>query len=289
MKLDEILTNNPHPQGHLTVACQGVDCSFSSIACRRAFLEPEIRFYERFEEVFDAVSQGSCAYGLIPIENTLAGSVTENYDLMLEHNLSIVGSVTIPVDHCLLLTPGAQLEQLELLLSHPQALHQCSEFFRQHPGIKAREFSNTAAAAQYVAQQGDPTLGAIGSWACAEKYGLQLHSRGIQNRKKNYTRFLAIAQENICTPQCNRMSMVFRLSHRPGSLIHALNHFAQRNINLLKLESRPIPDSPFEFVFYCDFSGNYRDADIQSAMGQLPMDLIYMKFLGNYPELPPEE
>lgn len=284
MKLDKILSG--HEKGHLSVACQGVDCSYASIACNKAFLQPDIHFYPNFEDVFYAVSHGDCPYGLIPIENTLAGSVTENYDLMLEYNLSIVGSVTIPVDHCLLTLPGADLEGLSLVLSHPQALHQCSEFFKANRHLSSREFSNTAAAAQYVAEQKDPAFAAIGSSACAEKYGLQIHSAGIQNRKKNFTRFLVISRENICTPECNRMSMIFRLSHRPGSLIHALNHFAERNINLLKLESRPIPESPFEFVFYCDFSGNYEDADIQSAMGRLPMDLVYMKFLGNYPDIP---
>jgi len=287
MKLDRILCGNE--QGHLKVACQGVDCSYSSMACNKAFIQPDIHFYPSFEDVFLAVSSGDCAYGVIPIENTLAGSVTENYDLMLEHNLAIVGSVTIPVDHCLLTLPGADLMELSTVYSHPQALHQCSDFFKANPQLKSREFSNTAAAAQYVAQQQDKSLAAIGSSACAEKYGLCIHSKGIQNRKRNYTRFLVISPYNICTPECTRMSMVFRLSHRPGSLIHALNHFAQRNINLLKLESRPIPESPFEFVFYCDFSGNYEDADIQSAMGKLPMDLIYMKFLGNYPEINSEE
>lgn len=283
MKLDKLLCG--HEQGHLTVACQGVDCAYASIACNKAFIQPDILFCLNFEDVFEAVSKGDCPYGVIPIENTLAGSVTENYDLMLEHNLSIVGSVTIPVDHCLLTLPGVELNQIRTVLSHPQALHQCSDFFKANAHLSPREFSNTAAAAQYVAEQQDPSLGAIGSSACAEKYGLSIHSQGVQNRKKNFTRFLVISRENICTPECTRMSMVFRLSHRPGSLIHALNHFAQRNINLLKLESRPIPESPFEFVFYCDFSGNYEDADIQAAMGKLPMDLVYMKFLGNYPEL----
>ncbi len=283
MKLDKILCGKE--DGHLAVACQGVDCSYSSIACKKAFLAPDIHFYPNFEDVFVAVRDGSCDYGVVPIENTLAGSVTENYDLMLEYNLSIVGSVTIPVDHCLLTLPGAELSDLKEVYSHPQALHQCSDFFKGNRQLAQREFSNTAAAACFVAEQQNPSLAAIGSTACGEKYGLQILSQGIQNRKSNFTRFLVIGRENICTPECNRMSMVFRLSHRPGSLINALSHFAQRNINLLKLESRPIPDSPFEFVFYCDFSGNYRDADIQSAMGLLPMDLIYMKFLGNYPDI----
>ena len=283
MTLDRILCGNE--QGSLSVACQGVDCSYASIACNKAFIRPNIHFYPNFEDVFAAVAQGDCAYGVIPIENTLAGSVTENYDLMLEHNLFIVGSVTIPVDHCLLALPGAETEQLHTVFSHPQALHQCSEFFKANRHLNPREFSNTAAAAQYVAEQNDPSFAAIGSSACAEKYGLNILSAGIQNRKKNFTRFLVISKENICTPECSRMSMVLRLSHRPGSLIHALNHFAQRSINLLKLESRPIPDSPFEFVFYCDFSGNYQDENVQAAMGCLPMDLISLRFLGNYPEL----
>ncbi len=282
-KLDKILCGKEN--GHLPVACQGVDCSYSSMACHKAFINPDIHFYSYFEDVFVSVSNGDCDYGVIPIENTLAGSVTENYDLMLEYNLSIVGSVTIPVDHCLLTLPDAEKSDLKLVLSHTQALHQCSDFFKNHSQLSQREFSNTAAAAQHVAEKQDKSLAAIASSACAEKYNLQILEQGIQNRKNNFTRFLVISRESICTPECERMSMVFRLSHKPGSLVHALSHFAQQNIDLLKLESRPIPDSPFEFVFYCDFTGNYEDDGIQTAMGKLPRDLIYMKFLGNYPEI----
>ena len=283
MKLDRILCGNE--EGSLPVACQGVDCSYASIACNQAFIQPHIHFYPNFEDVFLAVANGDCPYGVIPIENTLAGSVTENYDLMLEHNLSIVGSVTIPVDHCLLTLPNAELEQIKTVLSHPQALHQCSDFFKANRQLSAREFSNTAAAAQFVAEQKDPSLAAIGSFACAEKYGLVIHAQGIQNRKKNFTRFLVISRENICTPECTRMSMVFRLSHRPGSLIHALNHFAQRNINLLKLESRPIPGKDFEFMFYFDLEAPAHDPHTLALIGQLERDLDQFTYLGSYSEL----
>ncbi len=282
MNLEEIICGKAVPS--LPVACQGVECSYSSIACRQVFCNPEITFYETFEEVFQSVIEGKNTYGVVPIENTLAGSVTDNYDLMLEYNLFIAASVTVKIDHCLLALPGTRLEEIRHIYSHPQALHQCSDFFRSHREITPHTYSNTAASAQFVAQQQNPSFGAIGSIACGEKYGLKILTQGLQNRKNNYTRFVVVSKDGAASPLCSRISLILRLAHRPGALVRTLSHFAEKNINLLKLESRPIPDSPFEFLFYCDFAGNIADTNVQLALGQLPQDIIFMKFLGNYPE-----
>ncbi len=282
MKLDHILKNTSEA---LPIACQGVDCSYSSIACKRAFEEPDIHFYSTFEEVFSAVHEGRSRYGVIPIENTLAGCVTETYDLLLEYDLFIVASIAIPIEHCLLALPNASIEEVKTVFSHPQALHQCRDFLKKNPQLAPREFSNTAASAQYVACENDPTYAAIGSEACAEKYHLKILQKGIQNRKNNFTRFIVIAKDKVEGPLCERISVILRLSHHPGALYRTLSHFAQHSINLLKLESRPIPDSPFEFLFYCDFTGNMDDPQIQLIMKELPNDLIFIKYLGNYPEL----
>ncbi len=161
MNLEEIICGKAVPG--LPVACQGVECSYSSIACRQVFCNPEITFYETFEEVFQSVIEGKNTYGVVPIENTLAGSVTDNYDLMLEYNLFIAASVTVKIDHCLLALPGTRLEEIRHIYSHPQALHQCSDFFRSHREITPHTYSNTAASAQFVAQQQNPSFGAIGS------------------------------------------------------------------------------------------------------------------------------
>lgn len=282
MSLEQIICGAPRPG--VPVACQGVECSYSNMACSQVFSDPAITFYESFEEVFQSVRDGQNLYGVVPIENTLAGSVTDNYDLMLEYNLFIAASVTIKVDHCLLALPGASLEELKHIYSHTQALHQCSDFFRSNKQLTGHAYSNTAASAQFVAREQNPSYAAIGSKACAEKYGLNILAQGLQNRKNNYTRFVVIAKDTVNSPLCNRISLILRLAHRPGALVRTLSHFADKNINLLKLESRPIPDSPFEFLFYCDFTGNIADPNVQMALGQLPQDIVFMKFLGNYPE-----
>ena len=171
-------------------ACQGVAGAFSHKACLEVFEQPDIQFYPSFEEVFAAVSSGQRRYGVIPIENTLAGSVTDNYDLMLQYGLYIVGSVKVKIEHALLALPNASLEELRQVYSHEQALHQCSDFLKAHPQLTAHPYSNTAASAKLVAEQKDPSLAAIGSVQCARMYGLQLLLPAIQNRSDNFTRFV---------------------------------------------------------------------------------------------------
>lgn len=266
-------------------ACQGVECSYSHQACKRAFENPSITFYERFEDVFAAVYEGTADYGVVPIENTLAGSVTDNYDLITEYNLYIVGSVTVPIVHSLLGVEGSTIEGIRDVYSHPQALHQCSEFFRANRQITTHDFSNTAASAKYIADLGEPSSAAIGSLDCAEKYHLIPLKEGLQNRKDNFTRFVILSKKAVQHPQCGRISLIIRVAHRAGALYGALSRFASRKINLLKLESRPIPDSPFEFLFYWDFAGNLSDSTIQAAIQDLLQDIVFLKNLGNYPEM----
>ena len=168
-------------------------------ACRRLSSRTS-GFIPTFEEVFQAVSSGERLYGVIPIENTLAGSVTDNYDLMLRYHLFIVGSVTVKIEHSLLTLPGGKLEDLRQVYSHEQALHQCSDFFKANPQLTATPYSNTAASAKFVAEAGDPTLAAIGSEQCAKMYGLQVLQQGIQNRRDNFTRFVILARSRCWTP-----------------------------------------------------------------------------------------
>lgn len=267
-------------------ACQGVAGAFSHKACLEVFEQPDIQFYPSFEEVFAAVSSGQRRYGVIPIENTLAGSVTDNYDLMLQYGLYIVGSVKVKIEHALLALPNASLEELRQVYSHEQALHQCSDFLKAHPQLTAHPYSNTAASAKLVAEQKDPSLAAIGSVQCARMYGLQLLMPAIQNRSDNFTRFVILAKQPLHHPDCQRISLIVRVQHRAGALYNALSRFAVRGINLLKLESRTIPDSPFEFLFYWDFDGNLDDERVVQALHQLKEDTQYIQILGNYPEAP---
>lgn len=285
--IEQIIRKGEDPASLLqkaSAACQGVAGAFSHKACLQVFADPDIQFYPAFEDVFAAVSSGERRYGIIPIENTLAGSVTDNYDLMLQYHLYIVGSVKVKIEHSLLAIPGASKEQIVRAYSHEQALHQCTDFFKQNPNISPIPYSNTAASAKFVSQQHDPTLAAIGSEQCAKMYGLQILQQGIQNRRDNFTRFVVLARNPVEDPGCGRISLVVRVQHKAGALYNALSRFAEQKINLLKLESRPIPDSPFEFLFYWDFAGNMKDEAVKRALGDLAQDIEYLKFLGNYPE-----
>lgn len=284
-EIERIVRNNEQdPSSLAKVACQGVAGAFSHRACLDVFDTPDITFYPHFEDVFQAVSQGEQRYGIIPIENTLAGSVTDNYDLMLQYHLYIVGTVKVKIEHSLLVLPDAQLDQIRSVYSHEQALHQCSDFLKAHPQMGAHPYSNTAASAKFVAEQGDPSLAAIGSRECAQMYGLKILCEAIQNRRDNFTRFVVLAKQPVEHPDCNRISLIVRVKHEAGALYGALSRFADQKINLLKLESRPIPDSPFEFMFYWDFSGNLQEERVQTALANLKHDIDYLQFLGNYPE-----
>ena len=193
----------------------------------------------------------------------------------------------VPDDfNALLALPDAPLEGLRQVYSHEQPLHQCSDFLKAHPQLTAHPYSNTAASAKLVAEQKDPSLAAIGSVQCARMYGLQLLMPAIQNRSDNFTRFVILAKQPLHHPDCQRISLIVRVQHRAGALYNALSRFAVRGINLLKLESRPIPDSPFEFLFYWDFDGNLDDERVVQALHQLKEDTQYIQILGNYPEAP---
>ncbi len=266
------------------VACQGVAGAFSHAACRSLFAEPEACFFPSFEEVFEAVSSENCRYGVVPIENTLAGSVTDNYDLMLRYQLSIVGTVALKIEHSLLALPHVKLSDLKEVYSHEQALYQCSDFLKANPNLSLHPYSNTAASAKFVAQTQNPALAAIGSEESAERYGLSVLKKAIQNRDDNFTRFVVLSRNPISHPGCNRISMVVRLRHQAGALYRALSCFAGQNINLLKLESRPIPERPFEFLFYWDFSGNLSSPKVRLALDMLQNEIEYQKLLGNYPD-----
>ena len=195
-----------------------------------------------------------------------------------------MGEQIIRVEHALMAPKGASLDSICQVYSHEQALHQCSDFLKAHPFIVSHPFSNTAASAKFVAEQNDPSIAAIGSLECARMYGLEVLAQNIQNRRDNFTRFVVLAREPVSHPGCNRISLVVRVKHQAGALYRALSRFADQEINLLKLESRPIPDSPFEFLFYWDFEGNMQQTNVVTALGTLCQDIEYLKFLGNYPE-----
>ena len=221
------------------VACQGVEGAYSQQACDKLFQHPSVFFCATFDKVFSAIEQGLCQYGVLPLENSTAGSVNAVYDLMQKHNFSIVRSVRLRVDHSLLTLPGVKLSDIHEIVSHGQALEQCSEFLKQLPNVTVTRCENTAAAARMVAESGRRDLAAIASPACAEIYGLQPLQERVQNEHGNYTRFICIAAKPEVYPGADRTSLLVTLSNEPGSLYQVLARIYGRGINLTKLESHP--------------------------------------------------
>lgn len=264
------------------VVCQGVRGAYSHQAARRLFPGTEPEFVADFTGVFREVSEG--ALGVLPVENSAAGSVTAVYDLILQYRFFIVGAVDVRVEHCLAAAgPGP----VDRVISHPQALAQCSEWITARH-IQAEEYSNTAAAAQAVAESREPGLGAICSEEAAKRYGLTVLERSVQNVRNNTTRFVAISREAVLPEDAGKISLCFSLPHTTGSLHNVLQRFALGGLNLTKIESRPIPGRDFEYDFYLDFTGSIHSAETLDLICALYQELPRFSFLGNYNELEAE-
>lgn len=245
--------------------------------------KPEISFFKSFEDVFTAVKDGRAEFGILPMENSTAGSVTAVYDLMGKYQFTICCSLQLRIEHCLLGLPNAEAEEIQMVFSHEQALSQCSEYLWQRH-ISGTPRPNTAMSAKEVCHQGNPTVAAIGSSLCAELYGLKILERGIQNQKYNYTRFICISKDPIRLPAPSRMSIRLILPHRVGTLYQVLRRFAMEGINLLKLESRPIPTAPDQFQFYFDVDANYEENTLIRVLENLASH-SKVELLGIYPEV----
>lgn len=265
------------------VACQGAEGAYSQMACDKLFSLPQIMYCSRFDGVFRAVESGMCRYGILPIENSSAGSVTEVYDLMEKYHCKIVRSLKLKIEHCLLARPGASLSSIKEVVAHEQALNQCSDFLKEH-GIKVTVFSNNATAAQYVAESGRDDLAAIASQSCADLYGLRCLTDHIANTDHNYTRFICISRELEIFDGADRITFVTSAPHRPGSLYSLIAKFATRGLNICKLESRPIPGKDFEFRFYFDVEASVKSQDTQTILRQLEKE-DFFTFLGAYSEV----
>ena len=225
-----------------------------------------------------------CRYGILPIENSSASSVSQVYDLMKKFRFSIVRSVKLRINHTLLVKKGTRLEDIREIYSHEQGLAQCNEFLREHPEIKANVYENTAVAAKMVADSDRTDIAAISSRECAELYGLQILSDHIQNSDNNYTRFICISRAPEIYPGADKMSLMFTLPHRPGSLYSVITKFATLGLNLTKIESRPIPGKDFEFMFYFDASVSAHSDALLKLLAELEGTLEQFSFLGCYAE-----
>ena len=267
-----------------TVACQGIEGAYSHQAANRLFALPQILFFQRFDGVFQAVEKGLCRYGVLPIENSSAGSVTEVYDLMKGRDFSIVRGTRLHIVHALL-TRGAKLGQIREVISHEQAVRQCAPFLKAHPEIRVTLCANTAVAAQTVANSGRDDLAAIASPACAELYGLTALPDSIQASDSHHPRFIVISNTPEIYPGANRVSLMLTLPHVAGSLYRMIARFSALEMNLLKIESRPIPGRDFEFMFYFDVEASCANPEVLSLLAELESTVSQFAFLGNYAEV----
>lgn len=266
------------------VACQGIEGSYSQQATEKIFDFPSIMYFNNFESVFNAVDKGLCQYGVLPIENSSYGSVGPVYDLMKNHHFYITRGFKLRIAHKLLAKPGTKLEQITEIISHEQALGQCSKFIENLKDVKITICENTAMAADLVAKSQRSDVAAISSRECAEIYGLSILSEDIQISDNNYTRFICISKNLEIYPGANKLSLMLSLPHRPTSLYNMIAKFSALGLNLTKLESRPIPGSDFEFMFYFDMEASLCSPEVVSLLSELSSQPELFVFLGSYIE-----
>ena len=285
-KVSVALDNQPalFPQ-QAYVAGQGVEGAYQQIACDRMFKRAQISYFSSFDGVFRAVEQGFCQFGVLPIENSTAGSVNRVYDLMMSHDFHIVRTCRLKVDHCLLVNPGTKLEDIKVIYSHEQAISQCANYLANLTGARVHVCENTAIASQRVAESGKHDVAAIASRACADLYGLEICDQSIQDQQNNYTRFACITKDLAIYPGADRTSLMAVVSNEPGSLYKVLARFYALDVNLIKLESRPIPDRDFEFMFYFDVECPATAPEFQTLMNSLTDVCEELRYLGSYSEV----
>ena len=270
-----------------TVACQGVEGAYSQLACEKLFKHPQVMYFGSFESVFSAIENGFCDYGVLPFENSTAGSVKQIYDLMLRHSsFKIVRSTRLKIDHNLVAKKGTKLEDIKEIFSHPQAISQCSAYLEKlGKDVKITPCENTAAAAEAVAQSDRKDVAAIASHSCVALYGLERLAADIQDRSNNYTRFICISKKLEIYPGADKTSLMVVLPHRPGSLYQILARFYALGLNLIKLESRPLPDREFEFMFYFDLETSVYSDEFIRMVDDLSAVCEEFQYLGSYSEV----
>lgn len=276
---EEKLTTDGMP-----IACQGVEGAYSGIAGETLFPNTEIKFYKQFENVFEAVNKGKAKFGIIPVENSTAGSVHESYDLIMKYRFFVVGACDLRIEHCLCAKEGTKFEKIDEVYSHPQALSQCNIFLKSFD-FTGVTYTNTAAAAKYVAESKKNNIGAICSVSAAKKYGLKILRRGIQNISHNTTRFIVISKELVIDNSADKISLIFSAPHTTGSLYRVLGRFSMTGLNLTKLESRPMANGKFDYYFYADVLGSVYDSETLDLLCALSDELEEFTFLGNYHEI----
>jgi prephenate dehydratase len=270
-------------KANLRVAFQGERGAFSEEAAVKLLGEEIVAVPQpTFDATFAAVGRGLADFVLSPIENSLAGSVHRAFDLLVESGLSIIGEVVIPISLNLIALPGATLEQITAVQSHPVALAQCEKFFRAHPSLKRIAAEDTAGSVREIMQAGDPARAAIAGNRAAEIYGGNILMEHLEDDTENYTRFLLLSASANGAAPADKLSLVFQLPHLPGSLHRALEVFARRKINLMKIESRPVHGRPWEYRFYIDLQASIAEPEVAATIAELAKHAVNLKILGSY-------
>lgn len=268
----------------IKVGYQGIKGANGHEATIRLFPNGNAVSYKTFSDVFDAVDKGEVSYGVLPVENSTAGSVSTVYDLILKHRFYIVGALDLPIDYCLGGLVQSEFADIEKVWSHPQTLSQCANYIAKHD-FEATPYANTAFAARDVAKEKRLNVAAICSYKAAEEYGLKILDNHLQDNKDNKTRFIVISKKLYIPDNANKISLCFSLPHVTGSLYGLLCRFNSLGLNLTKIESRPRTDKEFEYLFYLDFSGNVHSNNVIDLISQLSEEMPEFSFLGNYCEL----
>lgn len=267
------------------IAVQGTEGSYSQQASDKLFPMGHLMYFETFESVFDAVEQGLCDYGVLPIENSSNGSVKEVYELMEKKKFSIISSFRLFIHHGLLGKKGIKKEEIKEIISHRQALEQCSRYLKEFKNVEITSVRNTAIAAKTVSESSRKDLAAISSLHCADLYGLEVLEDAIQNSDNNYTRFICISKNLEIYPGANRISIMLTASHEPGGLYKIIARFAALGLNLTKIESRAMVGRDFEFMFHFDFEGSVLMPEVMGLISSLKKENPDFVFLGNYSEM----
>jgi prephenate dehydratase len=269
------------------VAFQGERGAFSEEAAVK-LLGEEISLIPRptFEAAFRAIPDGAADYVLAPIENSLAGSVHRSFDLLVDSPLHILAEVIIPIAHNLIVAPGVAFDEIARVESHPVALAQCEQFFAAYPRLKRIATEDTAGSVRDVVRSGDRSRAAIAGRRAAELYGGRILREHLEDNRENYTRFLLLARSEAVAENADKLSLVFQLPHQPGALHHSLEPFARRHLNLMKIESRPVHGSPWQYRFYLDLQAPRHDPEVAAALDELEKRVVDLRILGSYVSAP---
>ena len=267
-----------------TVAFQGERGAYSESAVYQFFgSKVQVKPCRDFRDVFESVKKQEVQAGVVPVENSIEGSVNQNYDLFFNYDLKVCGEVIVKVAHCLIANPGTTLESVKTVYSHPQALAQC-RIFLEGLRVELIPAYDTAGSVKLIKEKNLTNAVAIASEKAAELYGMQILARDIADNKENYTRFFVLSKEDSVPTGKDKTSIIFSAKHEPGSLYHALGEFAKRNINLTRIESRPTKKTAWEYNFYLDFEGHRTEPKCTEALKALEQYAIFVKVLGSYPK-----